>query len=264
MILHALTHVSEYQILIHVLRYKQNDDANNDNLFKLILFWVVFPIFFFIFYLCAKGYLMLIAAGILLLLIPFLNNKIISKTFLLIIVTLQTCFYLLFPFTEINPEMGFPSRNRNVSKAVIQINRMGSTMLMANSHIKALEAYNSQIDKGINLLNSKMAVRKFVTLDLSCQVILRAMQPRYPDLFLAEMNYQNADLYLFAHGKELTIEKGLKNLVQKSIMVGSCRFVNNYLGIDIIRLYEFEDIIFYIVEDAQVDNYIERINYYYR
>jgi hypothetical protein len=207
-------------------------------LLKILIWWLLPPLAFFILVHYSKGYFMLCVAAFLVLGIILRTEFSSRKILLLIPIVLQTVFFLWMPFHLPDPQIKFAPGKRQLDPVRIWMERTGSDYLMARSRLGDQSACYQTIEKGVSLLKKeKMSLRprkEYLYLDPNCIVSVRALQAQYPDIKFTKYLIRWPAKYGFHQGLQAEARDNFLDMLLKAIIVSRTGFIQEYLtGLDI-------------------------------
>ncbi len=207
-------------------------------LLKILTWWLLPPLVFFILIHYSKGYFMLCVAAFLVLGIFIRAEFPHGKILLLTLIVLQTVFFLWMPFHLPDPQTKFAPLKRRLNPVRIWMERTGSDYLMARSRLGDQSACYQTIEKAVSLLKKeKMSLRprkEYLYLDPNCIVSARAMQAQYTDIKFTKYLIRWPAKYGFHQGLQAEARDDLSDMLQKAIIVSRTGFIQEYLsGLDI-------------------------------
>jgi hypothetical protein len=207
-------------------------------LLKILTWWILPPLAFFILIHYSKGYFMLCVAAFLILGIIIRAGFRRQKILLIIIIVFQSIFFLWMPFHMPDPQIKFSPGKRQLDPVRIWMERTGSDYLMTRSRLGDLNACYQTIEKAVSLLKKeKMSLRprkEYLYLDPNCIVSARTLQTQYPDIKFTKYLIGWPTKYGFHQGLQAEARDDLLDMLQKAIIVSRTGFIQEYLtGVDI-------------------------------
>jgi hypothetical protein len=207
-------------------------------LLNILTWWLLPPLTFFILIHYSKGYLMLCVAAFLVMGILIRTEFKRQKILMIVIIMIQTVFFLWMPFHMPDPQTQFAPGQRQINPFRIWMERTGSDYLMTRSRLGDLNACYHTIEKAVSLLKKeKMSLRprkEFLYLDPTCIVSARALQAQYPDIKFTKYLVRRPTQYGFHQGLQAEARDNLLDMLQKAIIVTRTGFMQEYLtGLDI-------------------------------
>jgi hypothetical protein len=207
-------------------------------LLKILTWWLLPPLAFFILVHYSKGYFILCVPAFLVLGIILRTEFSRRKILLFTLIILQTVFFLWMPFHLPDPQTKFAPGKRQLDPVRIWMERTGSDYLMARSRLGDQSACYQTIEKGVSLLKKeKMSLRprkEYLYLDPNCIVSVRALQAQYPDIKFTKYLMQWPAKYGFHQGLQAEARDDFLDMLPKAIIVSRTGFIQEYLtGLDI-------------------------------
>jgi hypothetical protein len=220
---------------------KALDNTNHVlHLKKILFWWIVPPITFFIFFHYSKGYILLCSAAITAsIALLFLEEKIKTKTYILLII-IQSAFFLTVNYKLPNVQTYFISSKRNIDVTEVLSERLESNYLLSKSNINSMQAEFKTIDEIIediqNDSSGLYSSKKYLLIDPTINISPRALQAEYPKITFTKISPQNSSIFGKFHNLDLISDKPLSKMLSKAIIFSRKDFVDNYLqNINITR-----------------------------
>jgi hypothetical protein len=202
---------------------------------KILFFWIIPPILFYIFFHYSKGYILLCTAAITpIISLLFLDEKNKIKMYILIIF-MHSIFFLNANYELPNVQTYFNRTERNIDLVDVLYERLGSNYLLSKSSINNMQVefqiINQIIEDYKNDNTGIYSFNKYVFIDPTITISPRALQYQYPDILFAKISPRMNSAYGILQGIDIERKHDLKEAFSNSIVLSRIDFVDNYLGI---------------------------------
>lgn len=249
--------------------YSRNINISPKSLYLLLFFWIVPPLLFFAFYHYAKGYILLITGGITCLTLLITYKYSLRRYVFSIVILLQLLFFIFTPYSLPDTEIFISPQKRSLGLMPVWLERMGSIFLMSQSHIRKLDELDDIIgpvvDNMENCSEESWYNEKYLLIDPSCPIFVRALQAKHPHIHFAVLDLIHEDSYSTYIGLDKTKRKGVKELLSSSLIFGRADFINRYIFESSIEKEIFDEWALYkYTEDALLKDDIPHVTFYVR
>lgn len=209
---------------------------------SLMLWWLIPPLLFFIFFHYSKGYFLLCAIPFFGLTLHIIKNEVIAIRILLLAAIIQIIIFVAVPYSQPDVQTYFSPQVRRIGLAKVWWERTNSVLLMAQSHIRAKEKsaalLGEVLDSGLKseLLNG--ADKKYLFIDPTFPVKARSLQVKYPKLLFTQLGFRKKDGYELFTGLSDVSYTGLSKMIRQACLISRSDFVEKYLkDIEITKIY---------------------------
>ncbi len=207
-----------------------------ETLHRVLFWWILPSIAFFLLFHYSKGYFMICAAGVLGSLILFIKPVKRAKAMLPASIVLQVLVYVLLPYRLPDVQVYQSPHVRKIGLVRVWLERTQSHYLMAQSHNRAVEHFweiadgvVSRFREQISRVGDEGEPPRFILADPTFPLKSRLLQARYPDIAFAAINLYDDDAYIVYKGLTIREMKGLKDLFSRAIIISRRDFVLEYL-----------------------------------
>jgi hypothetical protein len=140
---------------------------------------------------------------------------------------------------------------------------------MSQSHIRKLEEVDEIIDQVID--NMEVSAedswynKKYLLIDPSCPIFVRALQAKHPHVHFAVLDLMHEDRYSTYIGLEYVDRTGVKELLSSSLIFGRTDFINRFISeLSIEKEIYGEWALYKYTEDALLKDDIPHTSIYLR
>ncbi len=226
---------------------------------RIVMFWVLPALFVFITVHYARGY-WLVAAGGLFLLIAGLSKPIAAKVILIILIVLQSAYFLFMPYKLTSAEIFFVSGQRSINRIDVICDRFLSQNALTLEHIREQDKMVQAIEKYIK----NKGDYKYYLIDPTVPLYARVLQAVKPGLLFAELNLIRKDgWFLYADKKQINLTARRK-LIDSALIIGTNCFVN-MLGSELIeKKHQAGNLVFYTVRGNKADSLLKIYQKYFQ
>ena len=190
---------------------------------SIVLFWILPGLLFFVFYYYVKGYLLLLAGGVFVLLsIPYVKRK-ATKLIFIVAIGLQLIIFFYFPYEYPGLDYQYKGLKKEMSSQDLFTKRIFSDLSFSNNQIKQLDTRYSDVKAGIDSIVKMKALQsgKTILIDQSVGVFARGFQPLYPNIRFAEIPNNFDDNYQYFYGIKSKTVSGLRGLIPNTIIIAT-------------------------------------------
>lgn len=220
-----------YPLLISLVRKKNVKWLNVDKSSVFHLFWIIPALLFFMFGHYSKGYVYLIYPALIIVYGIIYHKNILNLKLLYITIVLQMGFFLLYPYTDVNPDTFFRRSVREASITEVFWNRLNNGYLHTSSRLQNRDEYNISLDKCVKFLSNNYD--EFIIFDgKSSLMTINSEVYRFPDItFVTQKNFFRADEYILQKGLKLEFKYGLQELYKEVFILCDIDLVIYYQGL---------------------------------
>ncbi len=197
------------------------------NLLYMLLSWIMPSLLFFIFFHYAKAYILLISGGVFLYLALNVNSK---KLLLIKVLTIaQIIIYFLIPYEYPNAGVQYKKLRGDAPFYDANLQRMKSYYLVSYSHIKSLNKFYSELNSGINEIESNNGSSRFY-IDRSVVIPVRCLQAKHIQTsFISPYSFVG-DSYFLYNSLKMTLMQDLKEELKNSVIIAEKNFFREFLS----------------------------------
>jgi hypothetical protein len=216
----------------------------------VILFWIVPPLLFFLFFHYAKGYFLVCAGG----LFAFVGIIIMKRSArpvanLCLIIIVQILIFLFMPFRQPGVQVNIIPAKRSISVFNIWMERFLSSYSMSASHIRSINSEKEDFDNKLEFILSFQTNQKksVILIDPSCRLNARILQARYPCLAFSRLNVKDKYKYELLYGINERSQTGWNDILSRSVVITNSSFFNSSLSQFSEKAFSFNDFTAYSV-----------------
>ncbi len=200
----------------------------------LLLWWLLPPLFFFLFVHYSKGYFLICALPFFAL--PGLVSlpRSLKRFLFSAIVGIQTLVFVAAPYVTPDIQVYFAPRVRTLSLPQVWWQRLRSVYLPSRSHLQATQENYRLFSQSLRRLEQNAFVadrnENFLFLDPTFPLNVRSLQAKFPQYRFTTMSYTRQNLYLCYRGIEQEICSDFAGMLARAYIFSRSDFVNRYLA----------------------------------
>lgn len=199
---------------------------NSKSNIYFLMIWIIPGLFFFIFGHYSKGYILLIYPALVILIGLWLDRK--SEKLLIIIIAVQSLFFLIYPYSKVELDSLFRRDARQVSLQKVAWNRLNNGYLHTYSRISNRNELFESFDSCVSYLKNNYS--NFTIFDGKTSLLtINSQVYRYPEIeFVTQKNFFREDEYILQKGTTLKYRYGLEELYSKVYILCDVRMIEKY------------------------------------
>lgn len=222
---------------------------------RVLLWWLVPPLLFFVFFHYSKGYYLLNAIPMFGLIILVVHNSRYKFWLLGSSIVLQLLIFTAVPYSLPDIQTYISRQHRTMNLADVWWTRTKSVFLMASSQIQALDQIANEFETASKEFDLE---HEFIFLDPTFPISARAMQAKYPQMKFAGFDYFEKDRYQMYAGLNTESKTGFESMLRKAIIASQNEFVIQHL-VDIrIDIYHSDAMTYYTVPAEESEKLANR------
>lgn len=236
-------------IILWIVKIVHKDMLNMPSELKQILWvWIVPAALMFAFVHYARGYLLIVVAGLAFLLAE-MSRRSFGRIFLIAWIVLQCGYFLFMPFTLERADIFYVPERRQISKVEVLADRFLSQNSLTLAHIREMD----KMTKDIAAVAKENSQYKYILLDPSVLVNARTLQATIPKSVFAELNLVRSDSYfLYKDMKQYNLI-GRGKLLDSALIVGFKPFVINFTSMIDIKKQSGNLVFYFCTNDKNYE-----------
>jgi hypothetical protein len=147
-----------------------------------------------------------------------------------VLIAVQSSLFLLTPYSHPDPQVYFRSAERKLNYFEVWIARTGSEYLMTRSKILAQQMCQLTIQQGIDYKGINLPEKKFVFIDPTCIVSVKALQAKFPSFVFTKFLPRQPSNYGYHKGLVQEAKENFAGMLGEAMIISRKDFSEKYLG----------------------------------
>lgn len=216
-------------LIFYMIRKKSGRMSYHKYPLKLLLLWIIPPMLVFTFFTYHKGYFLLIVLPIFFFAGILLNEKKLTRTFIIFVIALQSLFFIFFPYSENSLESLSTPSIRKQSLSSVWLERTFTSYLMSAQRIRTQEKNLVELAGIVGKINSTNKNRT-ILLDPTVHLYARALQMMFPGIKFITMDLLNKNHFVEYLGIDISVKDSLSDVFTNSVIITRKEFYEKYLS----------------------------------